>query len=118
MDQKSLVTKIVRGDEPAESLEQLGATIRHKPPTIELTFPPGLPAVRVSLIDVARGLIQACDQRTRLAEWSAVITTSDIIEIEGEGTPDWDLFVDALTYASFGDPIPDWILERARVLAG
>jgi hypothetical protein len=54
----------------------------------------------------------------KLAAWSAIITTSDIIEIEEEGSADWNLFVDALTYASFGDPIPDWLLDRARVLAG
>jgi hypothetical protein len=116
MDAEMMIHDFACGNGSVADLAILSILIEGEPPQLEVTIPAGTPEVQVSPADLSRGLLAAWARGTDLGEWAAA--TRSLVILDGEDSPVWEVLMNALWAASFGDPIPDEALTLARSLAG
>jgi hypothetical protein len=103
----------VRGDADVLDLPGSGLEITVGPTSTVVHEPAGLPAVRPSAADVARGLVTHLDRGTA-RNWAKVMLMVTSIDLDDAG----DRLLDALWSASAEEPIAPAVLDAARELAG
>jgi len=116
MDAADLIRALATGNASVSELAALGVLVEGEVPHLEVTVLAGIPAVQVSPGELSLGLLAAWARSTDLAEWAAV--TREVVVLDGEDSPVWEILMNALWSAAFGEPIPEEVLALAQSLAG
>jgi hypothetical protein len=98
------ILKVVRGGRPWSDLYSLGMTGR--PEKGSCQFPAAFPGdTRVTVRDLARGLLTHLRDGPRLQEWAVLMEALPYDLVDAESHPEGQTVLDALWSASFGDPL-------------
>ncbi len=116
-----IILEIVRGVRPPEDLRLAGIEVRQSKTepgqtVYEIANPHEVVAV-ASAVDVALGLLRYVDDRAALQQWASMLEAgSSFLDLNLEDHPLGESLLDALLRASFGEPLPEAIVNDARDL--
>lgn len=114
MEAEALVRAVGRGEAPVSDLSALGIIVAGDPPALSITVPPDVPLV-VTLADLSTGLLAEWARGTDLAVWAFVVR--ELVNVAEENSQAWDLLMNALWSAAFGEDVSEEALSLARSLA-